>query len=88
MNKPPILIFDEATSALDYESERVIMQNMDQIGANRTMLIIAHRLSTVRRCDRIIVVDKGEIIEDGSHDELMAAKGAYYNLYSQQEGAK
>ena len=88
MNNPPILIFDEATSALDYESERVIMQNMDQIGANRTMLIIAHRLSTVRRCDRIIVVDKGEIIEDGSHDELMAAKGAYYNLYSQQEGAK
>ena len=63
---------------------------MDNIGkrANRTMLIIAHRLSTVRRCDRIIVVDKGEIIEEGSHDELMAAKGAYYNLYSQQEGAK
>ena len=88
MNNPPILIFDEATSALDYESERVIMQNMDQIGANRTMLIIAHRLSTVRRCDRIIVVDKGEIIEDGSHDELRAAKGAYYNLNSQQEGAK
>lgn len=63
---------------------------MDNIGkrANRAMLIIAHRLSTVRRCDRIIVVDKGEIIEEGSHDELMAAKGAYYNLYSQQEGAK
>ena len=88
MNNPPILIFDEATSALDYESERVIMQHMDQIGSNRTMLMIAHRLSTVRRCDRIIVVDKGEIIEDGSHDELMAAKGASYNLYSQQEGAK
>ena len=88
MDNPPILIFDEATSALDYESERIIMQNMDHIGANRTMLIIAHRLSTVRRCDRIIVVDKGQIIEDGSHDELMSAHGAYYNLYNQQEGAK
>ena len=88
MDNPPILIFDEATSALDYESERTIMHNMDQIGANRTMLIIAHRLSTVRRCDRIIVVDKGQIIEDGSHDELMSAHGAYYNLYNQQEGAK
>ncbi|MCI7476952.1 MAG: peptidase domain-containing ABC transporter [Selenomonadales bacterium] len=88
MDNPPILIFDEATSALDYESERTIMQNMDQIGANRTMLIIAHRLSTVRRCDRIIVVDKGQIIEDGSHDELMAAQGAYYSLYNQQEGVK
>lgn len=87
MNNPPILIFDEATSALDYQSEQIIMQNMEQIGANRTMLIIAHRLSTVRRCDRIIVVDKGEIIEDGSHDELMAAKGSYYHLYNQQEGA-
>ena len=88
MDNPPILIFDEATSALDYESERTIMQNMDHIGANRTMLIIAHRLSTVRRCDRIIVVDKGQIIEDGSHDELMAAQGAYYSLYNQQEGVK
>ena len=88
MDNPPILIFDEATSALDYESERTIMHNMDQIGANRTMLIIAHRLSTVRRCDRIIVVDKGQIIGDGSHDELMSAHGAYYNLYNQQEGAK
>ena len=88
MDNPPILIFDEATSALDYESERIIMQNMDHIGANRTMLIIAHRLSTVRRCDRIIVVDKGQIIEDGSHDELMSAHGAYYNLDNQQEGAK
>ena len=88
MDNPPILIFDEATSALDYESERTIMQNMEQIGANRTMLIIAHRLSTVRRCDRIIVVDKGQIIEDGSHDELMAAQGAYYSLYNQQEGVK
>lgn len=87
LDNPPILIFDEATSALDYESERIIMKNMDAIGANRTMLIIAHRLSTIRRCDRIVVVDRGEIIEEGTHDQLMAAKGAYYGLYTQQEGA-
>lgn len=85
LTDPPILIFDEATSALDYESERAIMHNMDAIGKSRTMLIIAHRLSTVRRADRIIVVEKGEIIESGSHDELMAKQGAYCHLYQQQE---
>ena len=87
ISNPPLLIFDEATSALDYESERTIMHNMDEIAGSRTMLIIAHRLSTVRRCDRIIVVDKGTIVENGSHDELMALRGSYYNLYTQQEGA-
>lgn len=85
---PPILIFDEATSALDYESEKIIMHNLEAIGENRTMLIIAHRLSTVRRCDRIIVIERGEIIESGSHDALMAKQGSYYRLYHQQEGAK
>ena len=84
LSNPPILIFDEATSALDYQSESIIMQNMDEIAESRTMLIIAHRLSTVRRCDRIIVIEKGEIAEIGSHDELMAKKGHYYHLYSQQ----
>ena len=85
LSDPPVLIFDEATSALDYQSESIIMRNIDEIGASRTMLIIAHRLSTVRRCDRIIVIEKGEIIESGSHDELMQKKGQYYHLYSQQE---
>ena len=82
---PPILIFDEATSALDYESERIILNNMGAIGANRTMLIIAHRLSAVRRCDKIIVVDKGQIVESGTHDQLIKLGGLYRYLYDQQE---
>ncbi len=82
---PPILIFDEATSALDYESERIILNNMEAIGAQRTMLIIAHRLSAVRNCDKIIVIDKGEIVESGSHDELLKLGGLYKYLYDQQE---
>ena len=81
---PPILIFDEATSALDYESERIILNNMGAIGAQRTMLIIAHRLSAVRRCDKIIVVDKGEIVESGTHEELILLGGLYRYLYDQQ----
>ena len=82
---PPILIFDEATSALDYESERIILNNMGAIGAKRTMLIIAHRLSAVRRCDKIIVIDKGEIVESGTHEQLMNLGGLYRYLYDQQE---
>ena len=82
---PPILIFDEATSALDYESERIILNNMEAIGAHRTMLIIAHRLSAVRRCDKIIVVDKGQIVESGTHEQLIALGGLYRYLYDQQE---
>ena len=82
---PPILIFDEATSALDYESERIIFNNMEAIGAHRTMLIIAHRLSAVRRCDKIIVIDRGEIVESGTHDQLMKLGGLYRYLYDQQE---
>ena len=82
---PPVLIFDEATSALDYESERVIFNNMGAIGEKRTMLIIAHRLSAVRRCDKIIVIDKGEIVESGTHEQLLALGGLYRYLYDQQE---
>lgn len=83
---PRILIFDEATSALDYQSERIIQENLEQICKGRTVFIIAHRLSTVRKADVIVVVEKGHIIEQGSHAQLMAQKGAYYNLYTQQEG--
>ena len=83
---PPVLIFDEATSALDYESERIIQENMQNICAGRTVLIVAHRLSTVRRADRIVVLEKGAIVEQGSHKELLALGQNYANLYQQQVG--
>lgn len=84
ITNPRIIIFDEATSALDYESESIIMQNLDTIKKGRTMFIIAHRLSTVRNCDVIIALDKGKIIEMGTHDELIAQSGYYHHLYTQQ----
>lgn len=75
---PRILIFDEATSALDYESESLIKKNMAAISKNRTVFIIAHRLSTVRTCDRIIVIEKGRIIEQGSHNDLLTRPDSRY----------
>ena len=83
---PRILIFDEATSALDYESERIIQQNMPQIARSRTVFIIAHRLSTVRRSDRIITIDRGRLVEDGTHEELIKTGGRYASLYRLQAG--
>lgn len=85
LTKPQVLIFDEATSALDYRSERIVMDNMERICSGRTVIIIAHRLSTVQKCNVILVMDKGEIVEQGTHDELMQRKGKYYSLYNQQE---
>lgn len=84
INNPRILIFDEATSALDYESERLIQDNMATICKGRTVFIIAHRLSTVRQCNRIIVMDKGRIVEEGDHDQLLDKNGYYARLYSYQ----
>ena len=84
ISDPRIIIFDEATSALDYESEKKIMDNIGPISEGRTMLMIAHRLSTVRDCDAIVVIDHGRIIEAGSHDQLLDRKGAYYQLYTAQ----
>jgi ATP-binding cassette, subfamily B, bacterial HlyB/CyaB len=81
---PKILIFDEATSALDYESESIIQNNMREIISGRTVLIIAHRLSTIRLADRIITIENGVIIEDGTHDELIAANGRYAHLFHLQ----
>ena len=85
LNNPKIIIFDEATSALDYKTERIVMNNLDSIAKGRTMLIIAHRLSTVVKCDKILVMERGRLVEEGSHQQLMEKKGLYYSLYRQQE---
>ncbi len=85
ITNPRILIFDEATSALDYESEAEIRRNMKAMSQGRTVFIIAHRLSAVRHCDRIIVMEKGEIIEQGGHDALLAGQGRYAQLWRCQE---
>lgn len=87
IGNPRILIFDEATSALDYESESIIQQNMKLICKGRTVIIIAHRLSAVRDANRIIVMERGQIVEQGSHQELLAlADGHYKKLYQLQQG--
>ena len=84
ISNPRILIFDEATSALDYESERIIRDNMAMISKGRTTIIIAHRLSTIKDCDRIVCFDNGEIVEMGTHDELLKHDGYYRKLYEAQ----
>jgi ATP-binding cassette subfamily B protein len=85
-HRPPILIFDEATSALDTESERAVQENMNRLLEGRTAFIIAHRLSTIRDADIILVLEKGKLVEKGTHDELMKVQGLYYYLVSQQLG--
>ena len=80
LKDPSILIFDEATAAVDSETEHLIQEAIDRLIAGKTTLMIAHRLSTLRRANRIIVVDGGKIIENGSPEELMALKGKYYKL--------
>ena len=84
MANPRILILDEATSALDYESERIIQENLGRICKGRTVFIIAHRLSTIRQSDTILVLDKGQLAEQGNHNELIAKHGIYHHLFSQQ----
>ena len=84
ISNPRILIFDEATSALDYESERIIRDNMAMISKGRTTIIIAHRLSTIKDCDLIVCFDNGEIVEVGTHEDLLKHDGYYKNLYMAQ----
>jgi ATP-binding cassette subfamily B protein len=81
---PHYLFFDEATNALDANNERKIMDNLNQFFEGRTVVIVAHRLSTVKNADQIVVIEKGEIVETGTHNELTAIKGAYYELVRNQ----
>lgn len=86
MNDPKILLLDEATSALDTESEHLVQKALDHIisEGNKTVIVIAHRLSTVKNADQILVVQKGRVVERGKHDELIANDGIYCNLVRQQ----
>jgi len=84
LKDPPILVLDEATSALDSESEKLVQEALEKIMEHRTSIVIAHRLSTVKHSDRIIVMREGTIIEDGTHDELLAQNGAYRKLVELQ----
>lgn len=88
LKNPPVVIFDEATSALDTQTEKKVQKTLDELAKNRTTIIIAHRLSTVRNADVIYVLDHGRLIERGSHDELMARHGKYFALYEAQKKKK
>jgi len=81
---PSFILFDEATNALDANNEKKIMENLDEFFNGRTVIVVAHRLSTVKNADQIVVLDKGKIVERGTHKELTKTKGAYYNLVKNQ----
>jgi ATP-binding cassette subfamily B protein len=83
---PPILVFDEATSSVDNETEAAIQRSLERVTRDRTTLVIAHRLSTIRHADRIYVLDHGRVVEQGHHDDLVAADGLYAGLWKVQTG--
>jgi subfamily B ATP-binding cassette protein MsbA len=85
LKNPPILVMDEATSALDLESEHLIQESLERLAANRTTFVVAHRLSTITHASRIVLLEHGEIVEIGSHEELMKKQGNYYHLFNIQE---
>jgi subfamily B ATP-binding cassette protein MsbA len=82
LKDPRILILDEATSALDNESELLVQEALDRLMKDRTTVVIAHRLSTIQKADRILVLDKGRIVEEGTHADLLERRGLYYHLYT------
>ena len=84
IGKQKIIILDEATSSLDIESEALIQKSLAELTRNRTTIVIAHRLSTIKKADQILVIESGSIAERGNHEELIAAKGRYYDLYTYQ----
>jgi subfamily B ATP-binding cassette protein MsbA len=84
LKNPPILVLDEATSSLDAESEKLVQEAIENLMVNRTVIMIAHRLSTVKKADRIIVLDKGRIVEEGSHERLLSNEGVYSRLHNLQ----
>lgn len=85
VSDPKVLILDEATSALDPKSEKIVQEALDNVSSQRTTIVIAHKLSTIRKADKIVVISRGEVIETGTHDELNAAGGAYHRLIKAQD---
>ena len=81
---PPVMILDEATSSIDTHTEAIVQRGMDALMTGRTTFVIAHRLSTIRNADRILVINHGEVVEQGTHSSLMSAKGFYYQMYQAQ----
>ncbi|PKM70397.1 MAG: ABC transporter ATP-binding protein, partial [Firmicutes bacterium HGW-Firmicutes-18] len=84
ISDPRIFVLDEATSSIDTQTERMIQDAIEKVLRGRTSFVIAHRLSTIVNSDRILVIEKGEVVEEGTHEELMAIKGHYHNLYTNQ----
>ena len=84
LRNPPILLLDEATSALDTESEQLVQEAIDRLVRHRTTIVIAHRLSTIQNVDRIYLLEEGQVVQTGTHDELLAAGGRYKELYTMQ----